>query len=70
MRTGFQVNSSAARAHDPTPQAREQRMVDQEERLPEIVRHPGRQRAGDQQTADDVEPHRGPVHHKVVADGG
>src|SRR6516162_822611 len=38
--------------------------------LPEVIRHPGGERPGDEQTTDDVHPHRRPVHDEVVADRG
>src|SRR5467141_2674559 len=38
--------------------------------LPERIRHPGRERARDQQPADDVEPDRGPIHHEILANRG
>ena len=38
----------------------------EEEALPERVGHPGRERAGDQQAAEDVAPDGGPVHDEVV----
>src|SRR5437764_8798738 len=43
-------------------------MAGQEEGLPERVRHPGRERARDQEAAGDVEPDGGPIHREIVAD--
>jgi hypothetical protein len=45
-------------------------MVHEEERLPERLRHPGRERAGDQEPDRDVDPDRRPVHHEEVARRG
>src|SRR5579875_661266 len=36
--------------------------------MPELVRHPGGERTGDEKTANDVEPDRCPIHHEVMAD--
>src|SRR6516162_4936634 len=44
--------------------------VRQEEGLPERVRHPNRERARNQEAADDVEPDGGPIHHEIVVDRG
>ena len=48
----------------------ERRVVVEEEPLPERVGHPGGERAGDEQAADDVAPDRRPVHHEVVGGRG
>ena len=45
-------------------------MTFEEERLPPRVRHPGGERARDQEAADDVDPDCGPVHHEVVGGRG
>src|ERR1700757_3461262 len=37
--------------------------------LPEVLWHPGSQRAGNQQTTSDIDPKRDPVHDKEVAYG-
>jgi hypothetical protein len=46
------------------------RVVDKEERLPELGRHPGGERTGNEQAAGNIEPDRSPVHHEIVADCG
>ena len=55
---------------DGTPDRGDDRMLHQEERLPEPFRHPGGQRARDEQAAGDVPPDGRPVHDEVVADRG
>src|SRR5580692_1787263 len=52
------------------PQLRGQRVPGEEERAPEAVRHPGGDRAGDQQPDHQVPDDRGPFHDEHVADGG
>src|ERR1700730_3809988 len=52
------------------PERRQYRMLDEEEGLPELIRHPGGERAGNDKPADDIHPHRGPVHDEIMADGG
>jgi hypothetical protein len=47
----------------------QQRMVAEEERLPEPIRDPSGKRAGNQQAANDVDPDRGPIHNEIVVDG-
>ena len=54
------------RADQRPPELRQRRWSLEEEALPERVGHPGGERAGDQQAAEDVAPDRGPVHHEVV----
>src|SRR5260370_27254480 len=55
---------------DRSPELGNERVVDNEERLPEFRRHPGSERTGNEQAAGDVEPDRGPVHHEIMADRG
>ena len=55
------------RSDERPPDLRQRRVVLEEQPLPERVGHPGGERAGDQQAADDVAPDGGPVHHEVVA---
>src|SRR5882672_4750269 len=45
-------------------------MVNNEERPPEIIGHPGGERTRDEETTNDVKPDRGPIHHEIVADRG
>lgn len=52
------------------PELRERLVLYEEERLPERLRHPGGERAGDQQAEDDVDPDCCPVHDEVVARRG
>ena len=47
-----------------------ERVVGEEQVLPEGVRDPRRGRAGDEQADRDVAQHRRPLHHEVVADRG
>jgi hypothetical protein len=44
--------------------------VQQEIAIARMWREPRPQRAGDQQSADDVQPDCGPVHDEIVTDGG
>src|SRR5882724_2204978 len=63
-------NDGYQRADDGPPQGCEKWMINNEERPPEFIGHPGGERTGDQETANDVEPDRGPIHHEIVADRG
>src|SRR6185437_11658259 len=63
-------NDRNQRADDRSPNLRNGRVIDQEERLPELVRNPGRQGTRDEKTADDVHPDRDPIHHEIMADRG
>ena len=47
-----------------------ERVVGEEQRLPERVGHPRCDRAGDEQADDDVADHRRPLHHEDVTDRG
>src|SRR5439155_3437730 len=58
------------RADQRPPDLRQQRVVDQEERLPEAVRYPGTDGTGEQQADHDVAQDRSPLHDEDVADRG
>ena len=56
------------RTDDRPPDLRRQRMVDEEEMLPEAVGHPGGDGPGDQKPDHDVSNDRGPLHDEDVGD--
>ena len=58
------------RTDERAPELRQEWVVDEEESLPEAVRHPGGERAGDEEPAGDVGKHRRPVHDEVVTARG
>ncbi len=49
---------------------RDERVVGEKQRRPEIRRDPRRKRTREQDAADDIEPHGRPVHHEIMADRG
>src|SRR5258708_6135074 len=63
-------NDRYQRADDGPPQGCKKWMVNNEERPPEIIGHPGGERTGDEETANDIEPDRSPIHHEIMADRG
>src|SRR5205814_7481483 len=59
-------NNRDGRSHDWPPKFSGDRMRHQEKFLPKIVRHPGSERARDEQTASNIFPYSKQIHDEVV----
>jgi hypothetical protein len=62
------IEQTKLRTDDRSPDLRTERVVGEEQVLPEGLGHPGAHRAGDQQTDRDVPDHGSPLHDEDVAD--